>query len=703
MSDIMIGLLSFPALLALIFLRLPISLAMFLSGLVGIMVMTGETTIAFGRLRSETYTTFSNYSLSIIPMFLLMGHFATLGGMSQALFRAATNWLGHRKGGVAMASVGACAGFGAICGSSLATAATMSRIALPELKRYGYSGGFSTATLAAGGTLGILIPPSVVLVIYAIITEQNIAKLFLAAFIPGTLAAIGYMIAISIYVRVNPGSVGLRERMSYIDRLQALAELWPVFSVFALVVGGIYLGWFTPTEGAAVGAFGTGLIAWFTGGLTWSTLTESFIVTAKSTAMIFFIILGAAFYNGFLALTQMPHAAAEWFSDSGLTPMMIMLIILMFYLIMGCFMDSLSMILLTIPIFWPIIQCLDFGLVSMVDLQGARLADLIANGKDIPTAVLSEARALLASGQELSREMTRELGLRGTTKGALSRANIEYTAIWFGILVLIITVGNATDLMDRFGNRTDLSAGLVIEMALLRVPKIVIDVLGFAVLAAAIGSFCRLIRTQELTVMRASGVSVWQILLPPVIVAVVIGIVTFAVISPISSALFKRHAYLEDEYLRRKSSVISLGPSGLWLRQQEPGGIYVLHAAETVGKSALVRGVQVLRFAPDGDRFVGRLDAATAQLMSGFWILRDVTQTKPGQPPERLASAELPTGMTLASLTESFAPWETISFWEMPGYAQSLADAGFPNERIRMQFLKFLAQPLLFAGLVVLA
>jgi len=192
----MIGLLSFPALLMLIFLRVPIGLAMFLAGLFGILIMTGDTTIAFGRLRSETYTTFSNYSLSIVPMFLLMGHFATLGGMSQALFKAAESWLGHRKGGVAMASVGACAGFGSICGSSLATAATMSRVALPELKRSGYSGGFSTATLAAGGTLGILIPPSVVLVIYAILTEQNIAKLFLAAFIPGILAAIGYMIAI---------------------------------------------------------------------------------------------------------------------------------------------------------------------------------------------------------------------------------------------------------------------------------------------------------------------------------------------------------------------------------------------------------------------------------------------------------------------------------------------------------------------------
>jgi len=208
LSDLLIGLLSFPALLILIFLRVPIGLAMFLAGLVGLMLVTGDTSLPFARLKAETYTTFSNYSLSIVPMFLLMGHFATLGGMSKALFKAAEGWLGHRKGGVAMAAVGACAGFGAICGSSLATAATMSRVALPELRRYGYAGGFSTATLAAGGTLGILIPPSVVLVIYAILTEQNIAKLFLAAFIPGVLAAVGYMIAVAIYVRVNPGSAG---------------------------------------------------------------------------------------------------------------------------------------------------------------------------------------------------------------------------------------------------------------------------------------------------------------------------------------------------------------------------------------------------------------------------------------------------------------------------------------------------------------
>ena len=246
------------------------------------------------------------------------------------------------------------------------------------------------------------------------------------------------MIAISIYVRINPGSAGTRPRVSYIDRLKALFDVWPVLLVFFLVVGGIYLGWFTPTEGAAVGAFGTGLIAWVSGGLTRSSLSESFYVTARATAMIFFIVLGAAFYNGFLALTQLPQETAAWVAESGLNPWMILIVILVFYLLLGCLMDSLSMILLTIPIFWPIIQGLDFGLVTMVELQSTKLDALIASGVELPKAALQEAQTLLASGQELTREITRELGLRGVTKGALSRVNIEYTAIWFGILVLIV-------------------------------------------------------------------------------------------------------------------------------------------------------------------------------------------------------------------------------------------------------------------------
>ena len=302
MTNLELGYLSFPVLLLMIFLRAPIGLAMILCGLGGLYLITGSSNMFMAKLKSESYTTFSSYSLTIIPMFLLMGQFATQSGMSKALFKAAESWLGHRKGGVAMASVGACAGFGAICGSSLATAATMSRVALPEMRRYGYSGGFSTATLAAGGTLGILIPPSVILVIYAILTEQNIAKLFLAAFVPGLLAALGYMLTISIYVRLYPDAAGTREAVPYGERCRALLDVWPVLLVFGAVVGGIYFGWFTPTEGAAVGAAGTGIIALVTGNLGWQVFKQCIIATATSTAMIFFIVLGAG------PLQQLPRA-----------------------------------------------------------------------------------------------------------------------------------------------------------------------------------------------------------------------------------------------------------------------------------------------------------------------------------------------------------------------------------------------------------
>jgi C4-dicarboxylate transporter, DctM subunit len=359
-----IGLWSFPVLLVLIFLRIPIGLAMLLVGIGGSFAINGSLLMIMAQLKNLTYGTFSSYSLSIIPLFLLMGQFAALGGMSQALFRAAETWLGHRKGGVAMAAIGACAGFGAICGSSLATAATMGKVALPELKRYGYAGGISTATLAAGGTLGILIPPSVILVIYAILTEQNIAKLFAAAFIPGILAAIGYIIVIAIYARVKPEAVGKRERAPYSERFRALLGIWPVLIVFIAVIGGIYTGVFTPTEAAAVGAFGTGVIALFNRGLNWTTLKEAIVSTAGATGMIFFIVLGAAVFNSFLALSQLPQTMAAFVTEQGFSPWMVLTMILVLYLVMGCFMDSLSMILLTVPIFFPIVSVLDFGLTA---------------------------------------------------------------------------------------------------------------------------------------------------------------------------------------------------------------------------------------------------------------------------------------------------------------------------------------------------
>ena len=353
---------SFPVLMALIFLRVPIGLAMLVLGLAGSWLIYGSAAPLLNQMKTLAYSTFSTHSLSIVPLFLLMGQFATLGGMSQALFKAAEALIGHRKGGVGMAAVGACAGFGAICGSSLATAATMGQVALPELRRAGYSGGLASGLLAAGGTLGILIPPSIVLVIYAILAEQNIAKMFAAAFVPGILAALGYMAVIAIVVRVRPDWAGHVEPMPWAERLAALVAVWPVLLIFVAVVGGIYAGIFTPTEGAAVGAVGTGVLAWLRGGFVGSKLREAFELTGGGTAMVFLIVIGAAAYNTFLALSMLPQELAGWVGEQGFGPYQVLAAILIFYLVFGCVMDSLSMILLTIPIFFPMISGLDFGL-----------------------------------------------------------------------------------------------------------------------------------------------------------------------------------------------------------------------------------------------------------------------------------------------------------------------------------------------------
>ncbi|MFD1882796.1 TRAP transporter large permease [Paracoccus pacificus] len=362
MSDLAIGLWSLPVLLVMILLRAPIGLAMLICGGAGIWLANGNPNMILGKLRTETFSTFSSYSLSIVPMFLLMGQFASIGGMSQALFRAAESWLGHRRGGLAMAAIGACAGFGTICGSSLATAATMGQVALPELRRAGYPGGFASATLAAGGTLGILIPPSIVLVIYAVLTRQNIAQLFLAAIVPGVLAALFYMVVVALYVRRHPEAGPVSPRQPMAARLRALIGVSPVLAVFLLVVGGIYGGWFTPTEGAAVGAAGTGLIALTSGRLSRAALAQALLATARGSAMVFFIVLGAGLFNSFLALTQVPQTLSAAMASSGLSPLGILVVILLGYLALGCIMDSLSMILLTVPIVFPLIMGLDFGL-----------------------------------------------------------------------------------------------------------------------------------------------------------------------------------------------------------------------------------------------------------------------------------------------------------------------------------------------------
>ena len=361
MTGAEIGGFAFLTLFALLAIRVPIGVAMLAVGIGGYAAIVGWPP-TLNVLKTLAYERFSSYTFSIVPLFLLMGEFAGVGGVSQALFKSANAWLGHRRGGVAMAAIGGSAGFGAIAGSSLATAATMAQVALPEMRRYGYSGALATGTLAAGGTLGILIPPSIVLVIYAILAEQNIAKLFAAAFIPGLLAVLGYMLAIAVYVRLYPEDARVAERQPYAVRFKSLLGIWPVIVIFVLVIGGIYRGVFTPTEAAAVGAFGTGVLALMRGKLNWQSLSSSLLNTAQTTGMIFLIVLGAEIINRFLALTRLPQFLAENISAWQVAPLVILAAILVIYLLLGCVMDSLSMILLTIPIFFPIITNLDFGL-----------------------------------------------------------------------------------------------------------------------------------------------------------------------------------------------------------------------------------------------------------------------------------------------------------------------------------------------------
>ena len=350
-------------LLAAVLLRAPIGLAMAAVGSVGYMLLSSPAGLA-AYLSSAWPDRFLSYDLAIIPLFILMGHLATRTGISAALFAASNAWIGHWRGGLAMASVAGCAMFGSISGSSIATASTMAKVALPEMKKHNYSGALSSGSLAAGGTLGILIPPSIVLIIYALLTEQNIVKLFLAAMVPGLLAVVGFIIAIAIYVRLFPASAPLQERTPMRERFRSLGGIWHIISIFIIVLGGIYGGFFTPAEGASIGVVLTTLAGLLTRTLTLESLIDSLVDTAGASAMIFVIIFGADLFNVAIALSRMPTALADWFAAADVAPMTVLILMIGFYLIMGCVMDSLSMIVLTVPVFFPTMMSLDFGLLA---------------------------------------------------------------------------------------------------------------------------------------------------------------------------------------------------------------------------------------------------------------------------------------------------------------------------------------------------
>jgi tripartite ATP-independent transporter DctM subunit len=367
LDSLTIGIAGLAALVVLIGIRIPIAHAMILVGGIGTAILNGWP-ILLSQLKDLAYAQFSTYDLSVVPLFVLMGAIASRSGLSADLFRAANAWLGWMRGGVAIAAIAACAGFGSVCGSSLATASTMGRVALPELRKYRYSNRLATGTIAAGGVLGILIPPSVVLIIYAIIVEANVVTMFMAALLPGLIAVAFFILTILVYTTLVPDAGPAGERPARAELLTATLNIFPVVVVFLTVIGGLSMGLFNPTPAAAVGVVMVALIAVLRGKLSLSDTREALRETTRTTGMIFLIMLGAELLKIFMARGGVPQAMAEMMANSGLAPMTTLIVLLVALILLGCLMDSLSMVLLAIPFFWPVLVEINGGsFVSAAD------------------------------------------------------------------------------------------------------------------------------------------------------------------------------------------------------------------------------------------------------------------------------------------------------------------------------------------------
>jgi C4-dicarboxylate transporter DctM subunit len=355
------GLVGLTVMMLLCCLRVPISFAMAIVGFVGYAYMRDwNWAVAAATVQTKMYETGRNYTLSVVPLFILMGNFVTRAGMSQELFRAAYAFIGHLRGGLAMATVWASAGFGGICGSSIATAATFAKVAYPSMKRFGYSDRLAAGVVAGGGTLGIMIPPSTIMVIYGVFTETNIGKLFAAGILPGILGAILLCGAVQYMTWRDPRSGPPGERSGWRERLLALKDVWAVAVLFFFVMGGIYVGFFTATEGAAMGAFGAMMFALSRRALTWRTLYAALLESARTTSMLFMILIGALIFAEFVNITTMPNDLKSWVTRFNVSPTMVVAAICAVYVVLGTAMEELSMILLTIPVFFPVIVHLGF-------------------------------------------------------------------------------------------------------------------------------------------------------------------------------------------------------------------------------------------------------------------------------------------------------------------------------------------------------
>ncbi len=362
MDGFTISLIGFGAVVLLAFLRFPLALAMGMVGVIGFGELTNYRA-AISNLGRLVLDLGQSYSLSVLPLFILMGLLVDRGGMAQQLYRAAYAFLGNKKGGLAMSTVVACGMFSAISGSSIATAATMSKVAMPEMRRYKYADSLATASIAAGGTLGILIPPSVILVIYGILTEQSIGKLFMAGFLPGFLGILLYTLAVYFVVNRNPNLGPAGERTAWPQRLLALKNVWTTLSLFIFVIGGIYIGVFSATEAAGMGAAGALLITFFKGNLTGSVLLEVSREAALLTAKLFALLFGASMFSNFLNRAGFPDALLDIINYFELSGLSVILLILLIYILLGCVFESMSMILLTVPIFAPLVHTLGFDLI----------------------------------------------------------------------------------------------------------------------------------------------------------------------------------------------------------------------------------------------------------------------------------------------------------------------------------------------------
>jgi C4-dicarboxylate transporter DctM subunit len=355
------GLAGLLLMMLLAFLRVPIALAMAVVGVVGYAYMRDwNWTVAFAMTQTKLYETGRNYTLSVVPLFILMGNLVTRAGMSQELFRAAYAFIGHLRGGLAMATIWASAGFGGICGSSIATAATMAKVAYPSMRQFGYSDRLAAGAIASGGTLGIMIPPSTIMVLYGVFTETNIGRLFAGGVVPGLLGAVLLCLAVAYTTLRDPAAGPRGPRTPWRERGRALRDVWAVAALFLFVMGGIYGGLFTATEGAGMGAFGAMVFALWRRALTWRTLHAALVESARTTAMLFMILIGALIFAEFVNITTMPADLKAFVTRFEVHPYMVVAAICAIYVVLGTAMEELSMVLLTIPVFFPIVVHLGF-------------------------------------------------------------------------------------------------------------------------------------------------------------------------------------------------------------------------------------------------------------------------------------------------------------------------------------------------------